>query len=63
MNVNTLDEAERNAHEMLAFLRQDYERRAAPYIEIIVRIHSLRPQPVFVSLDTLMGAKSVPPQS
>jgi hypothetical protein len=44
----TLDEAERQAHDALYALRHEYELRAKPFIEQLVRIHNLRPLPPFI---------------
>ena len=44
----TLDEAEQMAHEQLDALRQDYERRAAPYIKILGDIKAMRPHVFYV---------------
>jgi hypothetical protein len=51
--VSSLDETERLAHEALEQLRRDYERLAAPYIEILCRVHSMRQPAIYISLDQL----------
>lgn len=52
MSTDSLDEAERRAHEALAELRREYERRAAPYIDILCRVHAMRPpEPIFIPID------------
>jgi hypothetical protein len=40
----TLDRMEREIHEMLIYLRQQYERAAQPYIDQLTRLHDLRPR-------------------
>jgi hypothetical protein len=47
----TLDESEKQAHDMLDFLRRDYERQAAPYIKILCDIQAIRPRVFYVPDD------------
>lgn len=46
----TLDEAEKQAHEMLDALRREYELRAAPYLRIISDIQAIRTRVFYVPL-------------
>ena len=58
----TLDEAERNAHEMLAMLRREYELQAAPYIKIISDIHNIRPQVFYATIENGQVVEMIPMQ-
>ena len=56
----TLDEAEKNAHDMLDFLRRDYERQAAPYVKILCDIHAIRPRVLYVPMENGKLAELIP---
>jgi hypothetical protein len=58
----TLDEAEKQAHEMLDALRREYELRAAPYIKILCDIHNIRPRVFYVPTEDGKLAEMVPIQ-
>lgn len=51
----SIDDTERMAHEALDALRRDYERAAKPYIEILCRIHAMRPPPPLFIPSDVMG--------
>lgn len=55
----TLDEAEKQAHEMLDALRREYELRAAPFITILSDIHAARPRVFYVPLENGKVAEMV----
>lgn len=44
MSDNQLDDMERSAHASLRLLREEYERAARPYIEILTNIAAMRPR-------------------
>lgn len=58
----TLDEAEKQAHEMLDALRREYELRAAPYIKILSDIHAIRPRMFYVPMENGKLAEMIPIQ-
>lgn len=58
----TLDEAEKQAHEMLDALRREYELRAAPYIKILSDINAIRPHVFYVPIEGGKLAEMIPLQ-
>jgi hypothetical protein len=58
----SLDEAEKQAHEMLDALRREYEMRAAPYIKIICDIQAIRPRVFYVPIGDGKLAEMIPLQ-
>lgn len=58
----TLDEAEKQAHEMLDALRREYELRAAPYIKILSQIHALRPRVFYIPVENGKPLEMIPLQ-
>lgn len=54
MHDDELDRMERQAHEALARLRREYELAAAPYIKILMDIHSIRPHVYYVDGKTMV---------
>ena len=56
----TLDEAEKQAYEMLDALRREYELRAAPYIKILSDIHAVRPRVFYVPIEGGKLAEMIP---
>ncbi len=57
---NELDEAEMRCHEMLRYLREEYERAAKPYIEQLMRIHNIRPRTYVVDGKTFLPIEIAP---
>jgi hypothetical protein len=52
--MNELDEAANRAHEMLRFLREEYERQARPYLKILADIEAMRPHVYYVDGKTIV---------
>jgi len=49
---NRMDELERHAREAIADIQRQYEAAAKPYVEILMRIHAMRPAPrVVITLE------------
>jgi hypothetical protein len=47
-----ISEEERHIHEMLAYLREQYEKQSKPYIERLMEIRSVRDKnSIYISVD------------
>lgn len=58
--ATSLDEAEKQAHEALDALRREYELRARPFVEILSRIHLMRPRVFYVPMENGKLAEMIP---
>jgi hypothetical protein len=59
-----MDDEEKYFHEMLALLQRDYERAAKPYVDQLVKIHSLKPRTSFIfdpKFIAMLGMQAVTP--